>query len=524
VTATRAKLARRLVTVVVGVAVASLSLSACLFSPIDYGKPSSSAAPGASTAPDTSGVSEELKPFYGQTVQWHACNNGDECADVSVPLDWNDPAKGTMQLAVIRHRATGGSPKGALLVNPGGPGASGVELVRDSVEFAVGSELEKNYDVIGFDPRGVGESTPAVKCYDASQMDSFLFDLPTQKRGTQAWVDEELSNFNKFGDACQQNSDGVLPDINTEFAARDMDVIRAVLGQKKLDYLGYSYGTFLGATYAGLYPDRVGHMVLDGALDPAASSLDVSVAQGLGFESSLKSYMAYCLKQKACPFSGTVDDAMSDLAAMLAQVDADPLHNSDGRELGADSLVTAIVSALYSQDSWPYLTQALEGVSNGDPATAFQLADFYYNRVGGTYQDNSYEAFNAYNCMDYPGGATAAQITAAKQTLEQKAPTIAPYWGVQLDSCSVWPVKADVTRQQIHAPGAAPIVVVGTTNDPATPYAWAKSLASQLDSGVLVTRVGEGHTGFNKGNTCVDDAVNGYFLDGTVPKDGLVCK
>jgi pimeloyl-ACP methyl ester carboxylesterase len=429
-----------------------------------------------------------------------------------------------MELAVIRHRATDGSPKGALLVNPGGPGASGVELVRDSVEYAVGSELEKSYDVIGFDPRGVGESTPAVTCYDATEMDSFLFDLPQNKRDTPAWVDEQLSNFKQFGQACNEGSSGILADINTVFAARDMDVIRAVLGQKKLDYLGYSYGTFLGATYAGLYPNRVGHMVLDGALDPSVSSLDVSVAQGIGFEDNLKVYMAYCLKQKGCPFSGTVSDGMSDLGSMLAQVDAHPLPNSDGRQLGADSLVTAIVAALYSQDSWPYLTKALSGVADGNPSVAFQLADFYYNRVDGAYQDNSYEAFNAYNCMDYPSGESAAAVSAAQQTLKDKAPTIAPYWSVQVDTCSVWPVKTNVVREQIHASGADPIVVVGTTNDPATPYEWAKSLASQLDSGVLVTRVGSGHTGFNKGNSCVDTAVNDYFLDSKTPQDGLVCK
>ncbi|HKT57951.1 MAG TPA: alpha/beta hydrolase [Microbacterium sp.] len=519
-TATRATHLRRLLAVVVGLTVASVTLSGCLFTPIQFGKNSASPSHG----PDTSGVSADLKPFYAQTVVWRACNGGDECSRISVPLDWNAPSRGKAQLAVIRHRATDGSAQGALLVNPGGPGASGVQLIRDSVEYAVGSDLEKHYDVIGFDPRGVGGSTPAVRCYDATDMDSFLFDLPTQKRNTPAWVAEELSNFKQFGQACDRNSAGILSHIDTVSAARDMDVIRAVLGQKKLDYLGYSYGTFLGATYAGLYPNRVGHMVLDGALDPSVSALDVSVAQGIGFESALKAYMAYCLRQKGCPFTGTVADGMSDLGAMLAQVDADPLPNSDGRQLGADSLMTAIVSALYAQSSWKYLTQALDGVANGDPSIAFQLADFYYNRVDGRYEDNSFEAFNAYNCMDYPSGETAGQIAAAQQQLKQKAPTIAPYWSVQVDTCAEWPVKTAVTRQQIHASGAGPIVVIGTSNDPATPYAWAKSLASQLDSGVLITRIGQGHTGFNKGNSCVDDAVNGYFLNGTTPQNGLVCR
>jgi pimeloyl-ACP methyl ester carboxylesterase len=508
----------RLIALVAGLAVASVSLTGCLFSVI----PDSTPRASSSASPDTEGIATDLLPFYGQTVSWASCDSGFECAKITAPLDWNDPSAGKVELAVIRHGATNGAALGSLLVNPGGPGASGVSLVRDSLEFAVGDVLEKEYDVVGFDPRGVGEST-AVKCYGAAQMDKYLFSIPKSPRNSAAWKAEVLASGKKFADACAANSGGILPDITTEFAARDMDLMRAVLGDKKLNYLGYSYGTFLGATYAKLYPERVGRFVLDGALDPSVSGLDVSTTQGVGFESALRAYMAYCLQTKGCPFGGTVDDGMADLGTLLASVDRSPLPNSDGRKLGADSLVTAIVAALYSQDSWPYLTQALTGALKGDPSTAFQLADFYYNRVDGKYEDNSTEAFNAYNCMDYPDDATQAQKDAAKAELEQKAPTIAPYWSSDVSLCDVWPEKATGVREKIAAEGAGPIVVIGTTNDPATPYAWAQSLASQLSSGVLITRVGEGHTGFNKGNACVDDAVEKYFTDGTVPKDGLRC-
>jgi len=368
----------------------------------------------------------------------------------------------------------------------------------------------------------VGGST-AVKCLDTKQMDAYLFDIPKSPRNTAAWRAEVMASGKTFAEACANNSDGILPDITTEFAARDMDLIRAVLGDKKLNYLGYSYGTFLGATYAKLYPQNVGKFVLDGAIDPAVSGLDVSVTQAIGFESALKAYMASCLKTRGCPFAGSVDDGMADLGTLLAKVDRRPLRAGDGRLLGADTMMTSIVAALYSQGNWTYLTQSLAGIAKGDPGVAFQLADFYYNRVNGKYQDNSYEAFNAYNCMDYPDDATAAQLSQAQATLKADAPVIAPYWNIDVNICDVWPAKATGVREPIHAAGAGPILVVGTTNDPATPYAWAQSLAKQLDSGILITRVGEGHTGFNKGNSCVDDVVNRYFVDSAVPGGDVRC-
>ena len=509
---------RRVPVIVAALAAASLLLSGCLYQLIPEAAPTST----ASAAPDTGGISAELMPFYGQELSWKDCASGFDCTTVTAPLDWANPGAGEIDLSVIRHRATGGQAIGSLLTNPGGPGASGVGLIRDSLSFAVGAPLQKSYDVIGFDPRGVGEST-AVRCYDAADMDAYLFDIPADPRGSQAWTQELLDAHKGFATACDANSGGILPHITTENAARDMDLLRAVLGDTKLNYLGYSYGTFLGATYAKLYPEKVGRLVLDGAIDPAVSGLQVNISQGIGFENALRAYMADCLGGDGCPFNGTVDDGMADLGTLLASVDRSPLKGSDGRRLGADSLMTAIVAALYSQDSWPYLSQALSDVLQGDPDTAFQLADFYYARENGTYTDNSTEAFRAYNCMDYPVDDSPEDLAAAKATLAEKAPTVAPYW-FGPDPCEVWPYPPTGVREPIAAEGAAPIVVVGTTNDPATPYEWAVSLADQLSSGVLITRVGEGHTGYNKGNRCVDQAVEAYLLEGTVPEDGLRCE
>ncbi|WP_396657634.1 alpha/beta hydrolase [Microbacterium oxydans] len=508
---------RRAAAVIAGLAAASVALSGCLYAMI----PEQSSRPSTTSAPDTEGVAEDLLPFYSQELTWTECGVGFDCTDVTAPLDWEDPGKGEITLSVVRHRAEG-TPVGSLLTNPGGPGASGVDLILNSLDFAVGADLIENFDVIGFDPRGVGDST-AVTCYDAPQMDDYLYGIPSAARGTAEWEAELLDSHKKFADACDANSGGILPYITTVNAARDMDLIRALLGDKQLNYLGYSYGTFLGATYAKLYPEKAGRLVLDGAIDPAVPGLEVGATQALGFESALRAYMQDCLDSGECPFNGSVDEAMADLGALLASVDSTPLKSGDGRMLGADSLMTAIIAALYSQDSWGYLTQALDEALQGDPTSALFLADFYNGRENGAYTDNSTEAFRAYNCMDYPVEDDPAAEAATNAKIAEGAPTIAPYWAGP-DSCSVWPYPPTGTRGEIKAEGAGPILVIGTTNDPATPYEWSESLANQLEEGVLITRVGEGHTGYNKGNACVDDAVEAFLLDDVVPEDGLRCE
>ncbi|MGO2684911.1 alpha/beta hydrolase [Microbacterium sp.] len=512
---------RRLATITAGLAAAAMMLSGCLYSAIPEG---AGPRPSTTNAPDTEGISEDLLPFYEQTLEWEQCDRGGamfDCTRVTAPLDWENPGDGEIELSIVRHQATGTS-MGSLLTNPGGPGASGRDFILDSLSYAVSADLSENYDVIGFDPRGVGDST-AVRCFDAADMDAYLYDIPTEQRGTPEWEAELTESNQAFAEACEANSDGILPFISTVNSARDMDLIRAVLGDKQLNYLGYSYGTFLGATYANLYPEKAGRLVLDGAIDPAVSGIEVGTTQGVGFESALRAYMQDCLDSGSCPFNGTVDEAMADLGALLAAVDRTPLENGDGRLLGADTLMTAIISALYSTDSWDYLTQALSEAASGDPYVAFVLADFYNSREDGTYIDNSTEAFRAYNCMDYPVEDDQAAQDAADAKLEKEAPTVAPYWNGP-DSCEVWPYPPTGTRGEIHAEGAGPILVVGTTNDPATPYEWSESLAEQLEEGVLITRVGEGHTGYNKGNVCVDDAVDAYFLDDAVPDADVKCE
>ncbi|WP_110588388.1 alpha/beta hydrolase [Microbacterium suaedae] len=509
---------RRLIAASAALVAASLAVSCA--------NPFSVEIAGEESGPVLDGVADELLPFYEQTLAWEACERPTtsepvECATVTAPLDWHAPEAGEIDLRIARAAERPFDPQGSLLLNPGGPGASGIDLLFSSLEYGgLGERLAENFDLVGFDPRGVARSTP-VECLDTRGMDAFLYDIPEGERGSSTWEKSQEAAAETFADACAENSGDLLEFITTEQAARDMDLLRAVLGDRELTYLGYSYGTFLGATYAQLFPENVGRLVLDGALDPSVPGSEVGATQVEAFEQALRTYLASCLEGTTCPFRGTVEQALDEISALLASLDRQPLVSADGRELGGDALMTAVVAALYSEENWPYLTDALAGALDGDPTGAMFLADFYNGREGGVYTSNSTEAFQAYNCMDYP---TEGEMTEAQEReLEEKAPVTWQYM-MGADVCEFWAFPPTGEREEIHAEGAAPIVVIGTTGDPATPFAWAEALAAQLSSGTLVTYEGEGHTAYQAGSDCVDDAVEEYLVEGTVPEEGLVCQ
>ena len=278
----------------------------------------------------------------------------------------------------------------------------GLRLRADSLDFAVGEPLKQRFDVVGFDPRGVDRST-AVACYDAASHGRVPLRHRPGERGSDEWIEDRGAAKAAFGEACLEETGDLLAQVDTESAARDLDLLRAVLGDDELNYLGYSYGTFLGATYAELYPEKVGRIVLDGAVDPTASSFDVNKAQAVGFEGALVAYLEDCLAGDDCPFSGTVDESVDEIGRLLASVDASPLRGSDGRRVDGDTLFTAIIYPLYSPDSWPYLSEMLSATMFGDGDAALVFADGYYGRdADGTYHDNSTEAFRSINCLDYP--------------------------------------------------------------------------------------------------------------------------
>ncbi|GAA2043684.1 alpha/beta hydrolase [Agromyces tropicus] len=499
--------------------VATLAAATLLFT--GCGVPSFLGGPPDRSEPTGESVAPELEPFYAQVLEWRSC--GDlQCSTATAPLDWSDPAAGEIELALVRQPATG-EKIGSLLVNPGGPGGSGFDFIAESIDYAVGPRLQQRFDVVGFDPRGVGRSTP-VRCLDAAGMDDFLYSVVPAERGSDEWIGDVTEANREFGQACADETGDLLANVDTVSAARDLDLLRAILGDTELNYLGYSYGTFLGATYAGLYPEKVGRLVLDGAIDPAASNQEVNVAQAVGFEDALRAYLEDCLAGADCPFSGSVDDAVDEVSRLIASVEQSPLRASDGRMVGADTLVTAIIFPLYSADTWTYLSDMFESVMFGEADTALAFADLYNGREqDGSYGDNSTEAFRAVNCLDYTYDDDVDLMRANAAELAEAAPVIGPYFGYGDIGCAQWPYAARAERAAITADGANPIMVIGTTGDPATPYQWAEALADQLDSGVLVSYDGEGHTAYRKSNACIDDTVEDFLVDGTVPASDPQC-
>jgi pimeloyl-ACP methyl ester carboxylesterase len=469
-------------------------------------------------------VSAVLEPFYGQIIEWASCGDGMQCATATAPLDWDDPSRDSIELALVRQVATGSSALGSLLVNPGGPGASGFDFVKDSVDFATTGSLQRSFDIVGFDPRGVGRSS-AVSCHtDPSDLDAFLYDITPGELGSDEWLDSVTESNKRFSAKCVELTGDLLGEVDTISAARDLDMLRAALGDEKLNYLGYSYGTYLGATYAELFPNKTGRLVLDGALDPATTSFDVTAIQAEGFESAMLAFLEDCDGEVTCPFTNGPAAAQIDIRRILDRLDASPLRNLDGRELGSNTMTAAIILPLYDASNWPYLRDLFSSVLQGDADLAFLLADSYNSRGDdGTYLDNSLESRIAINCLDYPRELNRDIWRAEAAQLAELAPIFGPQFAWGETSCADWPYPTDRARGPIVAAGSGDILVVGTTNDPATPYVWSVALAQQLENGHLVTREGEGHTGYNKGNSCVDDTVDNYFLTGAVPPTDPLC-
>ncbi|MEF2978724.1 alpha/beta hydrolase [Subtercola sp. YIM 133946] len=513
---------RRAFALVAVAAAAALVLSGCStwFGTANGG--TTGQAAGAST-PTGEKVDAALQPFYDQSLQWATCNDTFECATATVPLDWSDPSGQTVTLSLIKKPASGSGQKlGTLFVNPGGPGVSAIDFLRDSTDFAVDPVLQAQYDVVAFDPRGVGASSP-VTCVTPAQMDAYLYDITPGEHGSAEWQAAAKKTATQFGAGCEAKTGALLGHVDTESTVRDLDALRASVGDTGLNYLGYSYGTFIGSEYADLFPTKVNRLVLDGVVDPTSTGFDSTIGQATGFEGAMRAYLADCLSGSNCPFSGTVDNAAKQVQTLLKAVDASPIKASDGRELGSSTLLTAIFYPLYSKDSWPYLSQMIAQVKQGQADAAFQLADAYNGRNSdGTYQNNQTEAFTAINCLDYPAVTDDATIAKQNAELIAASPTFGPWWTYGDIGCASWPVPATRTPAPVSAPGANPILVIGTTDDPATPYEDAQSVAKQLESAQLITFVGEGHTAYNS-STCVHGIVNQYFLTGAVPSSDPKC-
>ncbi|WP_170317177.1 alpha/beta hydrolase [Acrocarpospora corrugata] len=466
-----------------------------------------------------------LGRFYTQQLSWTGCGGGFQCAKLTLPLDYRDPGGETIQLAVIRLRAGGGKRIGSLVTNPGGPGGSGLEFLRgDSVAF--GSALRAQFDLVSFDPRGVGESAP-VRCLTGPEQDAYFAvdDSPETKAEEKALKVADR----KYLKACETNSGHLLPYVGTLNAARDMDVLRAALGDERLTYLGFSYGTYLGAVYADLFPKRVRAMTLDGAVDPALTDNEASDSQGAGFDVAYTAFVKDCFKAANCPFEGrTVAKAFAETKKLLKRADRKALPSTtDGRKVTEPVVLIGIQAAMYSADSWPDLRDALARGFKGDGTALQALADFYNERrPDGTYS-NLDDAFRAINCADRPRGASVTTRPRSVSSGENggKPELFGDYFSDgedTTDSCAAWPAKPSPVPRSLPAKGSAPILVVGTVRDSATPYKQAKALARQFDSGVLLTFDGDGHTAFLQSG-CVKGQVSAYLLTGKTPRNGTVC-
>jgi pimeloyl-ACP methyl ester carboxylesterase len=462
-----------------------------------------------------------LADFYSQRIDWKPCesDSDQECGTLTVPIDYADPTGETIELALLRVPATGAR-VGSMVVNPGGPGARGTSYAAAAAR-AFRRPLLQSFDIVGFDPRGTGGSDP-VDCLSDSQLDAYLAGDPTPD--TPDEVADYKASVLSYGADCKANSDALLGHVTTIEAARDMDVLRSALGEERLTYLGASYGTELGATYAELFPDKVGRFVLDGAVDVSLDSRSSAIDQARGFETALRAYVQNCLDSTDNCFLGdSVDEGLATISDLLASIEEEPLPAGD-RELTVGNAVYGVIAPLYNRDYWFLLSTALASALEGKGSALMQLADAYASRnPDGSYADNLIEANYAISCLDDPTSVPFAKVPSLFPAFEEASPTFGRIFAWAMTGCRGVAVKSTEKPLDIRGEGAAPILVLGTSRDPATPMKWAQALSAQLESGVLVERDGDGHTAYNSGNACIDGIVEDYLIDGTVPDDPTSC-
>lgn len=472
-------------------------------------------------------ASEESDPalagYYAQPVAWAVCSGiGRQCATLSVPRDYAHPDAGSIELAVARVRARDpGRRIGLLVINPGGPGLSAVQALDGAVQV-VSREVRDVFDLVGVDPRGVGGSTP-VDCVSDAELDAWRspgYDVQAVDGPPRRAADAAA-----LADGCARDAAGLLAHVDTVSAARDLDIVRAVLGEDRLTYLGVSYGTELGAEYAEVFPKRVGRMVLDAGLDPTMDDTQRMLGLAAGFESALDRYVAYCRNSAGCPLPGPSAAAVDRVRALLADLAGQPLPTGTARDLTPTLAVGALMQGVADDQAWPGLNAALgAALDNGDGGPLLSMADAGAGRTSdGRYPGNAFEAAAAITCLDSPRRLTAEELSGYSEELAAASPTFGRFLIDTAALCSAWPVPPTGTATPTTAAGADPILVVGTTDDPAAPYAWSVALAGHLQSGELLTNDGFGHTAYGHSTTCVTDAVDTYLLTGHPPPTNTTC-
>lgn len=470
------------------------------------------------------GAAEDYTEYYEQEVEWTSCEETMMCADVTVPMDWAEPGSGEdLEIRIISSQ-TGGDDAEHLLTNPGGPGSSGYDAVAASLSFSFSQELIEAYDIVGFDPRGVHRSAP-VTCLDDAEMDEYREQVSEEQLDTESSLADARESASELAAQCESESGALLGHVDTLSAVRDMDVIRAVLEQDELNYLGFSYGTKLGMTYAQHFGPRVGRFVLDGMLDVSIGAHELNKGQALGFEVALENYAQWCIEQERCPVGDTVDEVISGVQDLFAAVAENPVQGADGRTINVSTLVSGFITPLYSRASWPALSEALSMALVQRDFVAFQ---YFADLQSGRSPDGSYEwinsfAFSAVMCLDYPMPEDPEQIEAEFDEVSEEAPTFGPYLGHRAVLCEQWPAENVAEPWEPDLADVDELLMIGTTGDPATPVEWAENMHEQVPQSSLIIRDGEGHLAYRTGNSCVDEAVDGYLLGGDLHEGRTDC-
>jgi pimeloyl-ACP methyl ester carboxylesterase len=472
----------------------------------------------------------DLAAYENQKLDWANCYGDFECTDLRVPIDYADLTVGTFKIAVLRYKAQ--DPKnriGSLIVNPGGPGGSGVDYAYNA-EYVFDPDVLDRYDIVGFDPRGVNRSAP-IECLTDEETDfNYASDA---KPDTEAELEQALADSKDFIEKCE-NANEFLTHYSTAAAARDMDILRAALGDKKLNYFGKSYGTYLGTLYAQFFPDKVGRMILDGALDPNISILEQNISQAKGFDDALDAFLVDCAKQDDCPLPKNKQEATLKIIALFETAALNPLPRktkveNDERTATESLIVLGTASALYDDlDGWPKLRTAFLEGQQGYGDTFLDLADQYSGRSSdGSYMSNELDSGAIIDCLDWPDTRSVEKTKADAKRFTDAAPVFGPYLAYTNISCKYLtpPTKDKLTRStnKIISIKTAPVIVIGTTRDPATPYEWSVGLHQIFKNSKLISLDADGHTGQGRGSACVDNAVDAYLLKGKTPSKNLTC-
>jgi pimeloyl-ACP methyl ester carboxylesterase len=494
--------------------------------PVAGASPEPGAGPSPSPAPP---------PAAAAPHNWGSCSQlltatsdvptGARCTTVSVPVDYNNPGGAQAKLAVIRVPAAG-QRIGSLLINPGGPGASAVDMVAGMASELEGTDVTRHFDLVGFDPRGVGHSTPALRCRTDVEFDAFRTEPMVDYSPAGVAHIEQL--YRQLAQQCvNRMGTGFLANVGTVSAARDMDMVRRALGDDQINYLGYSYGTELGTAYLEKFGDHLRSMVLDGAIDPTVGPVQENITQMAGFQTAFDDYAADCARSTACPLGTDRTQFVNRYHALINPLVAKPGRTSDPRGLSYADATTGTINALYTPQRWKYLTSGLLGLKRGtDAGDLLLLADDYEGRDRTGRYTNDQDAFNAIRCVDAPTPTDSATWVSADQQIRQAAPFLSygQFTGnAPRDLCALWPVPATSTPHAAPPVALGKVVVVSTTHDPATPYRAGVNLARQL-GGPLITYDGTQHTAVFNGDQCVDNAVTRYFVAATLPPASLRCQ